>query len=127
MTYPTEFYDQSVSAGATNITHPIYTFKVNLDIQATELIGPSTNQREVTVLHPDQYQTSPDYGRSQQTIRKLQNHSWFAALNQAGNLYVNDDGTITVYGLAGAYLNRTFTTGTYPLLTLTNSAPYTSA
>ncbi len=127
MTYPSQFNSQAKIVGERNIKHPIYTFKVNLDIQASESVGPRTNQKEVTLLHPDAHQTSGDLGRTQRTTRALQNLSWFPMMMQSGNLEINDDGTITVYGIEGKRLIDTYTTGTYPLLTLTNSAPYTSA
>jgi hypothetical protein len=126
MTYPTEFLSQAKTIGPTALKHPIYTFKVNLDLQRSESIGPNTNQRDVNLLHPDQHQTSPDLGRSQNTVRRLQNISWLPGMLAAGNVYINDDGTITAYGQAGQYLRENFTTGTYPLLTLTNAAPYTA-
>lgn len=126
MTYPSEFIPQKVVSGDTLIKHPIYTFQVNLDLQVSEAIGPNTNQRVGMVLHPDAHQTSPDLGRSQRTTRALQNLSWFPTLYQSGNLEINDNGTITVYGLQGKHLVDTYTTGSNPLLTLTNSPPYTS-
>lgn len=127
MTIPSDFNDQSKVVGETNINHPIYTFRVNLDINASEAVGPNTNQRSVTLLHPDVCQSDIATGRAQRTTRALQRMTWFPMLSQAGNVEINDDGTITVYGIEGKRLIDTYTTGTNPLLTLTNSAPYTSA
>lgn len=127
MTYPSEFRSSAKTVGSSAIKHPIYTFRVNLDLYKTESIGPNTNQREVTVLHPDSYVQSPDYGRTLKDPRNLHRISWIPGMLAAGNLDINDDGTITAYGQQGKYLLDTYTTGTNPLLTLTNSAPYTSA
>lgn len=127
MAYPTEFYQQNVSVGPTDKKHPIYTFIVNLDLASTEAVGPITNQKQVAVLHPDQYVGSPDYGRTLTSPRHLHRISWLPGMLAAGNLEINDDGTITAYGQQGAYLKNTYTTGTNPLLTLTNDPPYTSA
>lgn len=127
MTIPSEFYSQSKTVGSTSIKHPIYTFKVNLDVNLTEDIGPNTNLRSGTILHPDMHQTSGDLGRAQITTRALQRLSWFPMMQQAGNIEINDNGTIIAYGIQGKRLLDTYTTGTNPLLTLTNSAPYTSA
>jgi hypothetical protein len=127
MTFPTEFNSQSKVIGNSSIKHPIYTFRVNLDLQIAESVGPNTNAHTGTVLHPDAYQTSGDLGRSNRTTRALQNISWFPMMSQSGNLEINDDGTITVYGVEGKRLLDTYTTGSNPLLTLTNSAPYTTA
>lgn len=120
MTYPDQFVSQAVTVGDSNIKHPYYTFTVNLGIGITEAVGPNTNQKNGTVLHPDQCQTSPDLGRSQRTARFIQNLSWFPAINQSGNLEINNNGTITVYGMQGKYLKDNFTTGSNPLLTLTS-------
>lgn len=127
MTVPAEFNSQNKTVGSTNITHPIYTFRVNLDTPITEDIGPNTNLRSGTILHPDTYQTSGDLGRSQRTTRTLQKMTWFPMIAQSGNVEINDDGTITVYGIQGKRLIDAYTTGANPLLTLTNTAPYTSA
>lgn len=126
MTYPTEFYNQNKTIGSNNILHPIYYFQVNLDLNSNELIGPSTNQRSVNVLHPDLHQSSPDLGRAQRVIRKLQNISWFSAEHASGNIEVSDDGTLIVYGRHGTYLNKYLTTGENPLLTLLNTPSLTS-
>lgn len=126
MTYPTEFNSQSKKGGPDNLKHPIYTFRVNLDVTTTEVVGPNTNPATVTPLQPDQYQTSPDLGRTQAAVRHLHRISWFPGLLAAGNLFINDDGTFTVYGQQGKYLVDTYTTGVNPLLTLTNAAPYTT-
>ncbi len=126
MTYPTEFNSQAKTIGPTNLKHPIYTFRVNLDVTATEAIGPNTNQVSPTLLQPDQYQSSPDLGRSQASVRDLQRLTWLPGLLAAGNVYINDDGTITAYGQQGFYIKNTYTTGPNPLMTLVNSPPYTS-
>lgn len=127
MTYPTEFNNQSKTIGSSAILHPIYYFQINLDLNANELVGPVTNQQSVNVLHPDQHQTSPDLGRAQRAVRSLQNHSWFPTMLQAGNIDIRDDGTLVAYGSAGTYLKQQFTTGSNPLLTVLNDAPFVSA
>jgi hypothetical protein len=124
MTYPTEFEVQNKTIGSSAIKHPIYLFQVNLDLNKNELVGPTTNQRSVNVLHPDQHQTSPDVGRAATVIRALQNHSWFATMFGAGNIEVRDDGTLLAYGSHGTYLKQNFSTGATPLLTVLNAAPY---
>jgi hypothetical protein len=126
MTYPTEFQDQNKTIGSSAILHPIYYFQVNLDLNESEVFGPVTNQSTVRILHPDQHQTSPDLGRTQRVVRKLQNLSWFATMSAAGNLEVRDDGTLIAYGQNGTYLKNNFTSGSAPLLTVLNAAPFTS-
>lgn len=127
MTYPSEFRTQTKTVGDSGIKHPIYTFRVNLDWQKSELIGPNTNQRDVTVLHPDRYTQSPDYGRGLINDHFTGRVTWLPGFLQGENIDINDDGTITAYGQKAVYLYQNYTTGTNPLLTLTNDPPYTSA
>lgn len=124
MTYPTEFFDQAKTVGKSGLKHPYYTFSVNLDLYTTEVVGSGGNMKTITVLHPDQHQSSPDLGRTQRAVRDLQRTTWFPGMLAAGNIEINDDGTITAYGQQAKYLLDTYTTGANPLLTLTNSAPY---
>jgi hypothetical protein len=127
MTYPSEFRTQTKTIGSTAIKHPIYTFRVNLGRQATERIGPNTNQSTAHVLHPDSYNQSPDYGRTLVDAHFTGNVSWLPGFLQGENIDINNNGTITAYGQKAVYLNQNYTSGDFPLLTLTNSAPYTSA
>lgn len=127
MAIPSEYKDQSKVVGSSAIKHPIYTFQVNLDRAASESVGPKTNSKTVTLLYPDQHQTSGDTGRSATSARTAQIEAYFPGLLGGSNVSINDDGTITAYGQKALYLKNTYTTGTNPLLTLTNSAPYTSA
>lgn len=127
MTYPTEFRTQTKTVGPTQITHPIYTFKVNLDRLRNEVVGPNTNQKSVNLLHPDMHQTSPDRAQSQMAQHQKSNIAWLPSLFPGTNFDINDDGTITAYGQQAAYLKQTYADVENPLLTLINSPPYTSA
>lgn len=126
MTYPTEFRTQAKTVGSTSIKHPIYTFKVNLDRLSSEKVGPNTNQQSVNLLHPSLHQTSPDRGRTEAAQHAKSNIAWIPSLFPGVNFDINDDGTITAYGQQAVYLKKTYADVENPLLTLTNSAPYTT-
>jgi len=127
MTIPTDFRTQSKTIGGVGITHPIYVFKINLDRLRSELIGPNTNQRDVTQLHPDMYNSSPDRGLASSLIHQRNNIGWLATMFPGVNIDINDDGTITAYGEQANYLKRKFADVANPSLTLINFAPYISA
>lgn len=127
MTYPTEFRTQAKTVGPTQIKHPIYTFRVNLDRLRNEAVGPNTNQKSVNLLHPDMHTSSPDQGRTNAAQHQRSNIAVLPGLFPGVRFDINDDGTITAYGQQAVYLKTTFADVENPLLTLTNSAPYTSA
>lgn len=127
MTFPTEFRTNTKEVGKSGVTHPIYTFRVNLDRLTNERVGPNTNSRNVGVLHPDMHVNSPDLGRAQAAQHQTGNVSWLPTLFPGMNIDINDDGTITAYGQQAVYLKKTYADVENPLLTLTNSPPYTSA
>jgi hypothetical protein len=126
MTYPTEFREENKKTGATAIKHPIYKFKVNLNRLRNEAVGPVTNQRSVNLLHPDMHDNSPDRGRTNAAEHQKQYHAWLPSLFPGKNIDIKDDGTIVAYGAEAVYLKKTYADVANPLLTLVNSAPYTS-
>lgn len=126
MTYPTEFRSQSKTIGNSNILHPIYTFTINLNVAATEKIGPNTNQRSPIILHPDRYDSDPDRGQSNIANHNAQISSWIPGFLRGENIVINSDGTVTAYGQKAVYLKKNFVDVANPMLTLTNEAPYTS-
>lgn len=127
MTFPTEFRTQNKTVGSNGITHPIYTFRVNLDRLNSETVGPKTNAKNGTVLHPDMYGSYPDADRTRSSQHAKNNVSWIPSLFPGMNIDINDDGTITSYGAHAVYLKKNYADVENPLLTLTNSPPYTSA
>lgn len=126
MAIPGEYYDESKTIGSSAIKHPIYTFAVNLDRLKSELIGPNTNQSSQAVLHPDRYDSSADRGIENSAQHQTQNTSWLPGFLRGDNVVIHDNGTITAYGQKAVYLKKTYADVANPLLTLTNSAPYTS-
>lgn len=99
-------------------THPVITFRVNLDNPSSEQIGPNTNARSTAVLHPDMHDSDADRGRTNSVNHKTQFSSWLPGFLCSENIVKNDDGTITAYGQKATYLKNTYTTGTNPLLSV---------
>lgn len=129
MTYPREFRNDTKSlSSSSGIKHPIYRFSVNLNRMTEEKIGPNTNQSTVNLLHPSMHTNSPDSSREQMTAHNsVDKHTWLPSVLQGPNIDVNHDGTITAAGSQAVYLKKTYADVENPLLTLVNSAPYTSA
>ena len=128
MTYPNEFRTQEKVVGDSVIKHPIYTFSVNLSRMFNEKFGPNTNQADVNLLHPDMCVSSPDYGRSLLSAHDgVAKHTWLPGFLTGENIDINDDGTITAYGMKAVYLKKTYADVANPILTLINDPPYTSA
>jgi len=127
MTIPTDFEDNAVSIGSTNILHPIITFRMVLTRRAQETIGPVTNARTSNVLHPDMYNSSPDSGRTNAAQHENQFQPYIPGFLRGSNIVRNDDGTFTAYGNQALYLKTQYADIANPLLVITNSPPYTTA
>src|SRR5574343_1667322 len=127
MAIPSEYRTQEKTIGNSGVRHPIYRFKVSLDRLLSEKFGPNTNQRDVTLLHPDMYDNSPDRGRTNAAVHQTGNVSWYPTLFAGLNIDIHDDGTITAYGQHAAYLKKTYVDVANPALTIVNYAPYLSA
>ena len=127
MTIPAEYQSEAKTIGNSAILHPIYSFTVNLDRLRNEKFGPNTNQSNVSVLHPDMYDSSADRGRTNAAQHQANFTSLIPGFLLGENVIIHDNGTITAYGQKAVYLKKTYADVENPLLTLTNSAPYTSA
>lgn len=82
----------------TNITHPTYTFKVNLDVDNV-----------YANLHPDMHSSDPDAGRTNSLAHKDRRSTWIPGLLAGSNIELKDDNTFTINGEEGTYLNKYFT------------------
>lgn len=127
MAIPTEYNDNAAVVGCTNIKHPIITFKVLMKRQAEETIGPVTNAKTGTVLHPDMHVNDADMGRTNAANHETQFSPLLPGYLRGQNIVRNDDGTITAYGKLASYLKTEYADIANPLLEVQNSPPYTSA
>ena len=127
MTIPTEFEPNSQFLGATNIKHPIITFRVIMNRRLQEDNGPITNSRTGTVLPPDMFTSNTDTGRTAAAQHQNQFSPWIPGFLRGSNIVRNDDGTFTAYGQQAIYLKTRYADIDNPLLEVTNSPPYTSA
>lgn len=87
-------------------------FTVNLDVTATEAIGPANTM--TSILSPDMYQESADIGIAAKANRKNYRSTWLPGLTAAENLALKDGGTLTAYGERAIYLRDTYATGWTP-------------
>ena len=127
MTIPSDYQTDQQYTSATNLLHPIITFRVVLNRQAQESVGPITNSRTGTVLHPDAYQSSGDLGRTNAAQHEAQFRQLLPGLLGGSNITHNDDGTFTVTGRQAVYLKTQYADIDNPLLVVINDPPYTSA
>jgi hypothetical protein len=126
MTIPTDLPDNLDTIGSSDMKHPIITFQVVMKRQLQETFGPITNSRNVTVLHPDMYDSSPDRGRSHANQHETLFQPLLPGYLRDQNIVRNDDGTFTAYGQLAVYLKKNYADIDNPYLVITNSAPYTS-
>lgn len=126
MAFPTEFDDNAASVGSTNIKHPIITFRVLMNRQSQEAIGPITNQKNVTMLHPDMHDNDADRGRLNSENHETQFRPYIPGFLRGSNIVRNDNGTFTAYGQQAVYLKQQYADIANPLLEVTNTAPFTA-
>lgn len=107
--------------GDNNITHPIITFRVNVQRAANEAIGPNTNSKEVNLLHPDLHDNSPDRGRTNSSQHDDNRSTWIPGFLAGDNIVQIDNNTFVAYGQRATYLRNTYTTGDNPLLEVVSS------
>ena len=102
--------------GDPNITHPIITFRLKLDRSMSEKIGPNTNSRDVTMLHPDMHDNSPDRGYTNSLEHAKQRITWLPGFLAAENINVADNFEFTAYGQKATYLKQKYADVANPYL-----------
>lgn len=94
--------------------HPTLTFRVKLDLNNTEAIGPKTNLVNPHMLHPSAHQDSPDLGRTEKSNFKTTRSTWLEGLIPGGShRQLKDDDTFTVSGQKALYLRNHYVSGTW--------------
>lgn len=87
---------------------PAITFTADLTPASTIPFGPLTNSSTVGVLHPDQYQESPDQGRTEFSNRAATRSTFIPGLSAAENMVLQHEGTVTLYGLKAIYVRNNY-------------------
>ncbi len=106
MAIPSEYNDRPTTIGATNIKHPVYNLTGSIVRNDQESIGPITNLRTGTVLHPDAYQSDPERGRAFASLHSANMSTWIPGLTAGDNCVIRnrDMRTLEVQGEQGTYL-----------------------
>jgi hypothetical protein len=99
---------------------PTIVFQLNVARPATEAVGSKLNQRQVTVLHPDQhdsYHTADERAAiaAQHDVGKV---AWIPGFLAAENIDQKNGYTFTAYGQKALYLKDTYASGDNPMLTV---------
>ena len=79
-----------------------------------EAIGPVTNNRNVGILHPDQFQESADRGRTDTAARITQGVTWLPGLLNDNNVEMKNGDEFTATGDRAIYLRDTYGIGYAP-------------
>ena len=89
------------------------TFRVNLTLHKSELVGPAGNAIDTAMLSPDQYQTSPDQGRTDTSNRTSTISTWLPT-TQAGMEALKHGDTFTLNGLQAIKVRNLYASGYAP-------------
>ncbi|MHA1949716.1 MAG: hypothetical protein ACW99G_06970 [Candidatus Thorarchaeota archaeon] len=96
-----------------NVSHPVFNFRVNLELLSTEKIGPKTNSINVGMLHPTRHQDDQDNAVVEQSNFKDTRSTWKPGVLGMNGAYKDGD-TFTAYGVKGLYLRDTYGIGYAP-------------
>lgn len=114
MAIPSEYNDHEMYVGATNRSnHQVVGFYPHLVRRQEETIGPLTNQKTGTVLHPDMHDSDPDRGRVNAAQHDAQISTFLPGLSagenivRKGNLPIIDQ-VAYAYGEAGVYIDQNY-------------------
>lgn len=108
MAIPSEYETPRTNAGATNMSHPVETITVYTGRYREESIGPITNLKTGTVLHPDMHDSDPDRGRANIGEHAKQMSTWVPGLTGGDNLVLKGGvvETATLQGLQAVYIKE---------------------
>lgn len=107
MAIPSEYYteqNQTSISGTTNMSHPRAIFYPYVARHKEESIGPLTNLRTGTVLHPDMHDTDPDRGRTNAAQHEHQFSTWLPGRSAAENIVVKGQHMATFEEFVGTLL-----------------------
>ena len=92
---------------------PAITFQVGLTPFSTEAVGPKTNESDPSILQADQYQPSPDTGRTQFANRASTRSTWLPG-QMMENLDQKNSYQFTLYGQEAIYMRKMYGIGYAP-------------
>lgn len=105
MAIPSEYSTPRTTAGPTNLLHPSSTITVLVGRHLQESIGPLTNLKTGTVLHPDMYTSDPDRGLASIANHAAQISTWVPGLTAGDNIVAKGGvETATITGQQGVYI-----------------------
>lgn len=93
---------------------PAITFQVALTPFSTEAVGPKSNEYNPTILQPDQYQPSPDQGRTEFANRKNTRSTYLPSITGGDNYIKKDTNQFTLYGQEAIYMRKMYGIGYAP-------------
>ena len=107
MAIPSEYNDRPTTTGATNMSHPVYNLVAHMIRNDQESIGPLTNLKTGTVLHPDMHQSDPDLGRACAARHEHQFSTWVPGLLAGSNAVIKNGEvrTAEAQGAQGTYFS----------------------
>ena len=89
-------------------------FEVDLTIHRDEKLGPLTNSVTTGILHPDQFEPSPDLGRLDTEQRREDVSTWLPSLLNGSNVNLKHGDRLTLSGKQALYVRNMYGIGFAP-------------
>lgn len=102
---------------STNLSHPVFTFEVNLELNRTEKFGPLTNETDNTPHHPDYF--TPDLDAQKDIMHPDRKNHRTGLLGVNGTtasingMNFKHGDTFTLYGLEAIETRKKYVAGTW--------------
>lgn len=92
---------------------PAITFEVDLSLLLSEARGPLTNSTSDSILHPDQFQHSPDHGREETNNRSHTRSTWIPGAIVGSNRVLKHGDQFILYGQQAIYIRKMYCSSVY--------------
>jgi len=91
---------------------PTLTFRVKLELNIAETLGPKTNEASTHMLHPSMHQDSPDLGRLEKAVFKHKRSTWLnSLLSGGGNRQLAHGDEFVEHGSKAIYIRNLYVSG----------------